>query len=274
MANQLPARVESLEELPESIHEYYEETEGGQFVLAIDGVPPQAQKKVAEFRDNNIQLSNQIKEMEERIKIYEGIDPEKAREALDRLRAIEEKEMIDKGDVESLVHQKLEEERRNYSKQLEALRKSKEEIEQQSRNYKTQLANTVIENRVMQAVQEVATPHQTALQDIISRAKAQWRLGDDGEIYAVDESGSRIYNKSGDEPISPHEWSKNLAQNASHLFQNSQGTGSFGSINKSNIRGKNNPWSPENFNLTEQSKIYKQNKELAKKMAHEYGHNL
>jgi hypothetical protein len=271
MANQLPAKVDTLEELPEAIHEYYEETEGGTFVLAIDGVPPQAQKKVAEFRDNNIQLSNQIKDMEERMKTYDGLDPDKAREALDRLRAMEEKEMIEKGDVESLVHQKLEEERRNYAKQIEQLRKSKDEIEQQSKTYRTQLANTVIENRVMQAVQEVATPHQTALTDILSRAKSQWRLGDDGELYAVDESGSRIYNKAGDEPISTHEWSKNLSQNASHLFQNSQGTGSFGSINKSNIRGKNNPWSPDNYNLTEQTKIYKQNKELAKKMAHEYG---
>jgi len=271
MAQQLPVKLDTLDNIPEALHEYYEQTEGGGFVLAVDGIPPSAQKKVAEFRDNNISLTNQLKEFEEKIKIFEGIDPDKAREALDRLRAIEEKEMIEAGDVESLVHQKLEEERRNYSKQMEALRKSKDELEQQSRHYKTQLANTVIENKVMQAVQEVATPHQSAMQDILSRAKSQWRLNDDGELYAVDESGSRIYNKSGDEPISTHEWAKNLTTQASHLFQSSQGTGSSGSFQKSNIRGKNNPWSPEAFNVTEQSKLFRTNKDLAKKMAAEYG---
>lgn len=274
MAQQLPAKVDTLEELPEALHEYYEQAEGGHFVLSIDGIPAQAQKKVSEFRDNNIQLSNQLKEFEERIKIFEGIDPDKAREAMDRLRAIEEKEMIEKGDVESLVHQKLEEERRNYAKQIENLRKSKEEIETQARSYRTQLANTVIENKVLQAVQEVATPHNTAIQDILSRAKSQWRLGEEGELYAVDESGSRIYNKAGDEPISPHEWAKNLATSASHLFQSSQGTGSFGSMKTSALRGKNNPWSPEGFNLTEQSRMFTSNRELAKKMASEYGVSL
>jgi len=274
MAQQLPAKIENLEELPENLHDFYEEIEGGGYVLAIDGVPPSAQKKVAEFRDNNIALSNQVKEFEERMKIFEGIDPEKAREAMDRLRAIEEKEMIDKGDVDSLVAGKLEEERRNYSKQLEALRKSKEEIEVQSRSYRNQLANTVIENRILQAVQEVATPHQTAMQDILSRAKSQWRLGDEGDLYAVDESGSRIYNKAGDEGISPTEWAKNLVQSANHLFQSSQGTGSLGSQQKSAIRGKNNPWSPEAFNVTEQSRMYRQNRELARKMASEYGHTI
>lgn len=271
MAQPLPAKVETLEEIPEALQQYYEQAEGGQFILSIDGLPPSAQKKVSEFRDNNINLSNQIKDFEERMKIFEGIDPEKAREAMDRLRAIEEKEMIEKGDVESLVHQKLEEERRNYAKQLEALRKTKDELEAESRRYKQQLANTIIENKVMQAVQEVATPHQSAMQDILSRAKSQWRLDDDGELYAVDETGSRIFNKSGDEPISTHEWSKNLATQASHLFQSSQGTGSFGSSQKSNIRGKNNPWSPEAYNLTEQSKLFQTNRELAKKMAAEYG---
>ena len=40
------------------------------------------------------------------------------------------------------------------------------------------------------------------------------------------------------------------------------------------LRGKNNPWSPEGFNLTEQSKMFTSNRELAKKMASEYGVSL
>ena len=38
-----------LEEVPEELQKFYEETGTGAFVLSIDGVPPQAQAKIAEF---------------------------------------------------------------------------------------------------------------------------------------------------------------------------------------------------------------------------------
>ena len=272
MAEALKTKVDSLEEVPESLQQYYEETGTGSYVLSIDGVPPQAQAKIAEFRDNNINLAKEKEELLERMKIYEGLDADKAREALAKLATMEEEELVKSGDVETLVQQKLAAAQNDHLKQLESLKAARDEAEKKAKINQAKLSEFIIQNKILEAVNNVAQPHQAAIPDILYRAKSQWRLAEDGSMYAVDEYGNKQYSKGGDELISPTEWSKNLVENARHLFSasiGSQATGSGGA--KKPI---NNPFTKEHMSLAEQTRIFSEDPSLARKLAAEAGYNL
>lgn len=272
MAEALKTKVDSLEEVPESLHQYYEETGTGSFVLSIDGVPPQAQAKIAEFRDNNISLAKAKEDLEERMKLYEGIDAEKARDAMAKLAAMQEQELVEKGDVDTLVQQKLAAAQNDHLKQLESLKTAKEEAEKKAKVNQAKLSEYIIQNKILEAVNNVAQPHQAAIPDILYRAKSQWRLAEDGTMYAVDEYGNKQYGKGSDEPISPSEWSKNLVENARHLFSASIGSQATGS--GSAKRPVKNPFMKEHQSLAEQTRLYSEDRELAIRMAKEAGIDL
>lgn len=272
MAEQLKTKLDALEEIPEDLHKFYEQTGSGAYVLNIDGVPPQAQAKIAEFRENNITLSKTKEELEERLKLYEGLDPDQARDALSKLATMEEETLIKEGDLETLVQQRMAAAKADHLKQLESLKTAKEEAEKKSKVNQAKLSEYIIQNKIMEAVNQVATPHSAALPDILYRAKSQWRLSEDGTMYAVDEFGNKVYGKGSDELISPNEWSKNLVENARHLFANSLGSQATGSGGAK--RPVKNPFLKENQNLAEQTRLYRDDKNLAIKLAQEAGITL
>ena len=272
MAEALKTKVDTLEEVPEELQKFYEETGTGAFVLSIDGVPPQAQAKIAEFRENNITLSKQREELEEKLKVYEGLDPEAAREAMTKLATLEEEELVKSGDVETLVQQRLNATKAEHLKQLDNLRQAKEEAEKKSKINQAKLSEYIIQQKIMDAVHSVATPHAAAVPDILYRAKSQWRLQEDGGLYAVDEYGNKVYGKNSDELISPAEWSRNLVENARHLFANSLGSQATGSGGAK--RPLKNPFMAENRDLAEQTRIYREDRALAQKLAQEAGITL
>lgn len=272
MAEALKTKIDNLEEVSEDLQKFYEETGTGSYVLAIDGVPPQAQAKIAEFRENNINLAKEREQLEEKLKVFEGLDPEKARDALSKLATMEEEEMVKSGDIETLVQQRLNANKADHLKQLETLKAAKDEAEKKAKVNQAKLSEYIIQQRVMDAIHQTATPHSAAVPDILQRARAQWRLGDDGAMYAVDEYGNKQFSKGGDEPLSPVEWSKNLVENARHLFAASVGSSATGSgVAKKPTK---NPWLPEHRSLDEQTRIYKDSPEMAVKMAKEAGINL
>ena len=133
MAEALKTKVDSLEEIPEALQQYYEETGTGAYVLAMDGVPPQAQAKIAEFRDNNINLAKEKEELLEKMKIYDGLDVDKAREAMAKLASMEEDQLVKAGDLETLVSQRMAAAQNDHLKQLESLKSAKEEAEKKSK---------------------------------------------------------------------------------------------------------------------------------------------
>ena len=107
--------VESLDAVPEALREHYVE-ENGSFVLAHDG-----NDRIKEFRENNISLKKQAEELQTKLKNYDGVDPEKYRELTELERQKRDKELIEKGDVETLLNERLASERTTYQKQLDAI---------------------------------------------------------------------------------------------------------------------------------------------------------
>ena len=103
----------------------------------------------------------------------------------------------------------------------------------------------------------------TAMEDVLMRARMSFEVTDDGAIIAKDGTGATP-------GIDPAAWLQEMAPKAPHWFPPSQGGGASG--NNRGGAGANNPWSADNWNMTAQSKYYKEHgaeaAEKAAKAAH------
>jgi DNA-directed RNA polymerase subunit F len=67
--------------------------------------PETTQKKVNELNSENSQLRLDAKKAKEQLEVFEGIDPEKARKAIETVSNLDAKKLVDAGDVEKLKAQ-------------------------------------------------------------------------------------------------------------------------------------------------------------------------
>lgn len=217
--------VDSLDNVPEPIRGEYAKGEDGKFHLNVDGVEDVTGLKSAlqKERDN-------VKELKAKYAAYEGIDPEKAQEALQKLRDLEEKKLIEAGELEKVLENRTKMMRQDHQAQVEQLTKRAEAAETSAADLRKQLATAVIERGIADAVAEVGQPRKGALIDIIQRGRQTWKLDDKGKPVATNEDGTTVYGKDGKEPISMKEWAENLLEQAPHLFEESKGGGAKGSI--------------------------------------------
>ena len=103
--------IGSLTEVPEALHAEYEERDG-KFYLKLEDIPTgfvkakdllDANTKVVEFRDRNISLLKENDELRPLKLKYEGIDPEEAKSAIEKVKALGKKGIKDVEDFNQQV---------------------------------------------------------------------------------------------------------------------------------------------------------------------------
>lgn len=215
------------DKLPEALQEHYTE-EGDSYVLGTDD--SSFKTKINEFRENNVMLLQQQKEMKDKIKEFEGIDPEKAREAAAKLLELEEQELINEKRFEELHQQRTERMRGEFENKYKALEDAHTAL--QSTNGKTEVAlqTQMIEARIAQAVSGVGTIVKGAMPDILNRAKQIWNLNDNLELVARN-GENPIYGTDGQTPLTPEEYAAGVLQEAPWFFEGSSGGGADGNKN-------------------------------------------
>lgn len=173
-------------EVPEGLETYYEEKDGA-YVLKVEGLPqPQvdttAKTKLDEFRTTNIALKQQIEELQSKTKVADV-------------------------SVDELVKQAV----APMSQRLQL-------IEQERTHLQAQLEEVVLSDKIKEEALKAGV-YDTALQDIVNRAKATFTVKDGkplSKTNAVDENGNAL---------SPEAWIQALTKDAPHFFKQSQGTG-------------------------------------------------
>ena len=210
----LKYEVEKLDDVDESLRSLYTEA-NGKYVLAVDGVVPK--QKLDEFRNNNIALA---KERDELLQKYGDVDPELYRKLADEHNKLKEKKLIDAGKVDELIEERikamrasLEQERDTYKEQLSTARQRLEKM--------------MIDNEAARLAVEMGCVD-TALDDIVLRARMQFKLDGNDRAIAVD-GDKTIYGADGVTPLTIKEWMSSLTKSAPHLFKQSTGGGAAGS---------------------------------------------
>lgn len=222
----LKFEVASLDEVDENLRSLYTEA-NGKFTLAVDGVVPKS--RIDEFRNNNVSLKEQLESLQTK---YKDIDPELYASLHEEHRKLKDKKLIDAGKIDELVEDRVKEMR----KTLEAERDTHKGNFEAAR---TRLEKVLIDNEASRFAVEAGCV-ETALDDIVMRARTQFKLDKNDQAIAID--GDRtIYGADGVTPLSIKEWMSALAKKAPHLFKQASGGGSGGSRNgagSSSIKSK------------------------------------
>lgn len=217
----IKAVLDSLEGLDEGLKALYVER-NGKYYLDADGV---------EFEDDVKGLKNalererkQARQLSEMLKKFDGIeDPAAALEAIKKLGQLEEKNLIDSGEIEQLVNKRTENMRKNYETQVSKLTGSYDEAKALSESLRKELTTLKIDNQ-LQSIGAKVGVRPEAMEDFLYRGKKIFNLDENGKLVPVDREGNTVFGKDGKAPISMEEWSGDLQQAAPHLFLGSGGS--------------------------------------------------
>lgn len=207
----LKFNVKSLEEVAEPFRNLYVKNSDGSYSLEVEGAVDQ--NKLKEFRDKNIEL---MKEAEK----YKDLNPQKYQELMELQRQRQEKELIDKGEVDQVIQGRVKQMKTEYDAALAT--------RDQSLNMMTrQLESLLIDNTVRTAATKTGVRPE-AVDDVLLRAKTVFTIKD-GKVAALNEKGEVVYGKDGTTPLGIEEWSSGLKTVAPHLYLGSTGGGAPGS---------------------------------------------
>lgn len=215
-------KIKSLDEVSQDLRNLYRQ-EGSEYVLDVDGVVDRS--RLDEFRNNNIQLQQQLEKLKD-------IDPNKYKEFMELDRKVKEKELIDKGDIEGLVNVRV-------SAMREELTTRASTAEGRLETAHQQLAILTIDNNVRaEAIKQGVLP--TAVDDVILRARNMYKMVDGVATPMQDDKV--VFGKDGSTPMQIGEWLTSLKKGAPHLFQMSSGGGAGGGTGHGSVDvGKMSP---------------------------------
>ena len=208
----LKAVLDTLEGVEATIQPLYTKGQDNKFYLGVEGMVPST--RLDEFRTNNIDLKKALEK-------FEGVDVEKYHILTELERKQKEKQLIDAGDVDKVVEERVKALRTESEGRIAELSKSNESLNMR-------LSSVLIDSTVKSsAVAAGALP--TGVDDVVLRAKAVFQMKD-GAVVPVDSKGNIIYGKDGSTPLGIDEWVANLKKVAPHLFEFMKGSGAGGGV--------------------------------------------
>lgn len=213
------------QEVPEAQRALYEEKDGKFLLGAVEfedvtGLKSALQKE----RDSVKQLKKELQETADK---YKELDPEKAREALAKLAELEDKKLLDAGEIDKVVEKRTERLRADHEGQVKRFQDQQKTLEQQNHQLKAQLANLQIDHAISRVVttKRDLGINPVAIPDIQRRAREVFNLDEKGQIIPRRADGSIIYGKDPTQPMSMEEWLPSLRPEAPHYFMESGGAG-------------------------------------------------
>lgn len=228
--------------LAEPVRQEYVEKDGA-YVLNIDGGAVATadlvalQSKLADFRSNNITLTNENKELKAKtvtLDKYEGVDPEKYKQMETEISELKKKGVGTADDVVTIVAREVERATKTIKDQLKT--------EQEARIAAQQAADQGKFRELVSADATKAGVAGSALRHVLREADSlfEWK---DGSLVAKEGV------KHPTEPLqdyTPTAWLQNLAKSDPYLFEPSNGGGAPGASGASKPGSKilRNP-SPE-----------------------------
>ena len=206
----LKAILESLEGVAADVAKEYVKGDDGKFRLDVTGMVESS--KLAEFRDNNISLKQQLEQ-------FNGVDPAKYKELQGIEQQLKESKLVDAGKIDELVSARTEQMKTQHSTEVNGL--------SDKLNVATRQLESLLIDSAVRAASTTAGVLPTAVDDILLRAKSVFKI-QDGQAVPVNDKGQIIYGQDAVNPMTVAEWMKGVSKSAPHLFQGSIGGGGRG----------------------------------------------
>lgn len=205
----LKAIVDSIEGLGDDVKKLYVKDEAsGKYNLDVEGMV--SKDKLDEFRNNNISITQQLKQFTDL-----GIDIEGIKKAQAIEQQLKEKKLIDAGDIDGVVAERVKSLRTDYDTQVT-------DLSSKLTGSNAKLAILMIDNEVRKAATKSGVLS-TAVDDVLLRARSIFSIKD-GNVVA-EQDGKPVYGKDGTSTMSVDEYVTTLGKLAPHLFASSEGSG-------------------------------------------------
>lgn len=230
------------EDIPQGLAEYCKEVDG-QFVLTLGGDDAgdkggDDKSKIAEFRETNLSLLKELKELRERQAAieekYKDVDLESynaVRADIESKYAKDEQELIKKGNVDAVVERRMKKAMDAINKERDAAFKARDEALANAKTFSDKLGQFSILGSLRATMEKQGIrPHPSATADLENRTLKAWRIEEGtGNAIPIDEKGQKRYGSKG----SVMDWDEfvrnDLMASAPHLFVSASGGGSKGS---------------------------------------------
>lgn len=180
--------VDSLEGLDESLHDLYEKSQDGAYVLQLEGRPRGfvPSTELDEFRSNNTILQRQLDETKTALGQFDGIEAEKARELLAKQEELDNKNLIKSGDIAGLVAKEVEKANKPLHDQIAALTTERDEA-------KVLADGAVVDSTFLRVAGEVGKLRNAKAGDtVVSSARAAGWRNVNGQLLQVDANGQVV----------------------------------------------------------------------------------
>lgn len=214
--------IDSLESVAEPLREHYE-LRNGKYLLKLEDVPVgfvkaedllAANNKVVEFRESNIKLLKEVDELRPLRVKYEGIDPDEARKAIEKAKALGKKGVDNAEDLDARLKAMLD----------EAVKPLKEQIAQSTAETQAERRRAdefLLHSKISDAFTKIGgKPNATDF--VVNLAKDLFEVKD-SKVTA--KTGKFSIEKPGD-PLSIEEWlSASVQKEHDYVFAPSNGGG-------------------------------------------------
>jgi hypothetical protein len=253
------------DEIPENFRDLFEER-GGQFHLTkIEGIKTDAdvarvQRALDSEKTGHAALKTQW------TGFFGERKPEDIQAILDRVPELEAAAngKIDDEKINGIVEGRIKTKLAPVERERDQLNTKLAEAQAVITNYETKERNRTIQDKVREAASK-SKVIDTALEDVLMLSERMFEVGEDGTVTTKDGVGVTP-------GIAPEVWLTEMQAKRPHWWPASGGGGARGGGGGGNF--SNNPWSSENWNMTEQGRLFRENPERAKQMAASAGTSI
>lgn len=207
--------INSLEDVAESLRGEYE-AHSGKFRLKVEGDIPallEANAKIVEFRNNNIELNKEVTRLKPIAEKFEGIDADEARTAIEKVKALGKKGVNDPQDFDTKLSSAVDAALKPLREQLTTMTSEVQSERQRANDF-------LLRSQVADAFTKVGGKA-NASDFVVNLAKDIFEVKDNS---VVAKTGKFSTAKPGD-PISIDEWLESVQQNHDYVFAPSSGGG-------------------------------------------------
>lgn len=258
-----PIEIEydSIEDVPEAFRELYTEQDGKAVLTHVRGL--KTERDVTNVQEALRKEREAKKEVEGQLKAWKGMDPEETKQKLDRIEELETAAggKLDDDAINKIVESRLKQHTAPLQRQIEELTEANGALTQE----RDQATGTIKDMRMTSAIRNAAASAKvinTAIPDVEIIAKSAFEMTEDGELITKENSGATP-------GIGLEAYFREMQQKRPHWFPQSEGGGAGGGDRRA--PGGKNPFSAEHWNMTEQGKLVRENRELAEQLAKSAG---
>ena len=251
---------ETLDLVEPAFHTLYTEKEGKFVLTGIDGMKTDAD--ISRLQSALVKERNDHKTVKEKYSVLGDKDPVEILSLLDKIPELETlaNGKIDENKINDIVETRIKAKLSPLERMLEAEKVKSSNMESVVKRYEEKDKLATIQSTVRKAA-VAANVRPEAIDDALVFAERLFELTPEGAVIAKENSGVT-------QGIDPTMWLSDLQSKKPHWWGETVGGGAGGS---NGFRGVSNPWSADNWNMTEQGKLYNKNPSKAEQMARAAG---